>query len=171
MSSLIWWSHYEPQQTFPDSPWRLSSSLCLPMIPNPHSEQHEPLIQDGKSTGKRREIHSMNGTYAKVVRWNTKILFIPDTKRVGFFDCPFLTFNFQKLNWLFFFLYNPGMSSRPPKYFSWTDDVLDCVTAHSRCRANCLESLLCTTCKRVLVSDLYIIALEQNRIYQKVCII
>lgn len=84
MSSLIWWSHYEPQQTFPDSPWRLSHFLCLPMIPNSHSEQHKPLTQDGKSRGNRREIHSMNDTYSKVVRWNTKVLFMPDTKRVGF---------------------------------------------------------------------------------------
>lgn len=129
MSSLIWWSHYEPQQTFPDSPWRLSSSLCLPMIPNPHSEQHEPLIQDGKSTGKRREIHSMNGTYAKVVRWNTKILFIPDTKRVGFFDCPFLTFNFQKLNWLFFFPLQPWHVLQTSKVFfinRWCSRLRNC---------------------------------------------
>lgn len=81
------------------------------------------------------------------------------TQREWDFWLSFSHLNFQKLNWLFF-LYNPGMSSRPPKCISWTDDVLDCITAHSRWRAKCLEPPLCTTCKRVIVFDLYITVLE-----------
>lgn len=86
MSSLFWSSHYEPQQTFPYSLWRLSTFLCLSMIPNTHSEQRELCTQGEKSTGSRREIHFRNDTCAKVVRWKTKILFLLNskTKKVRF---------------------------------------------------------------------------------------
>lgn len=121
MSSLIWWGHYEPQQTFPDSPWRLSHFPCFPMIPNTHSKQHESL------TGNRRKIHPMNDTYVKVVRWNTKILFIHDTKKRGFliilfsaliFKYYFSYINFFPLHYISFFPLQPWHVIQTSKVFS-----------------------------------------------------